>query len=648
MAFLKKNHLVLLDLFILNVAYWGIHLAVHPETSTVAYIKLGVVINLIWAFIAYISRKFHFYSRESFFVDVQKIGVNALYMMYTTTVFTVLMGLTGFTKLHVIGTFVVYYLITCAFLLTFYGLQRRMFIDSRRALRSGLKRQLTPQSVTFWILDLLLLLLAFYTVHFLKYTSLSVGERGLDVMIILSAVWLLTSQWTGKFKRITHRNFFYALSPFIKATFLSAALVAVLVVALELFVYSRGLVFGTLLLLFILELPFVYLRTLKYAGAEEDIESVEQVRSLLSQDSLVNTYTKPEVREPSFSFLRDVVLKNQPELFPILNAKLNLEEIDKDAVQVVDTSSLASVYEPVRKKHQMMLVFHQVNDLKRINEFLLHAHNHLQTDGYLIVKKVRIENIREKLQKQFPVYIARAIYLFYFLWHRVAPKIPVMDSFYFLINKGKSRAVTNPEFLGRLYFCGYELEHVERINGHRWYIAKKRKVPAFDKNPSYGPLIQLKRIGFQGKPILINKFRTMHPYAEYLQDFVYQKNNLTQSGKFADDFRLTTWGRFFRKYWIDELPQFINFIKGDIQLFGVRAISTQYFSLYPKELQQLRTQFKPGLIPPYYADLPSSFDEIVASELKYLKQKKNAPFRTDVVYFSKAVYNIVFRKAHSS
>jgi hypothetical protein len=82
-------------------------------------------------------------------------------------------------------------------------------------------------------------------------------------------------------------------------------------------------------------------------------------------------------------------------------------------------------------------------------------------------------------------------------------------------------------------------------------------------------------------------------------------------------------------------------------LVGVRAISKHYYNLYPKELQQMRINFKPGLIPPYYADLPKSFDEIVESELRYLQKKKEKPILTNLLYLGKAFMNIFFSGARS-
>jgi len=139
----------------------------------------------------------------------------------------------------------------------------------------------------------------------------------------------------------------------------------------------------------------------------------------------------------------------------------------------------------------------------------------------------------------------------------------------------------------------------------------------------------------------------MHPYSEYLQKYVYEKNNLQEGGKFKNDFRISPEGRIFRKFWIDEVPMFINILKGNMKLVGVRPLSPHFFSLYSEELQELRTKYKPGLIPPFYADMPKTMTEIMDSELKYLKAYKISPFKTDVKYFYLAFLNILFKRARS-
>jgi lipopolysaccharide/colanic/teichoic acid biosynthesis glycosyltransferase len=186
-----------------------------------------------------------------------------------------------------------------------------------------------------------------------------------------------------------------------------------------------------------------------------------------------------------------------------------------------------------------------------------------------------------------------------------------------------------------------------QANNRLYFVAKKVDNPAFDKDPTYGPLIKLRRVGKDGKIFKVYKLRTMYPYAEYLQDYVYKHNELDEGGKFKDDFRVSPLGRLLRKFWIDEFPMFWNLIKGDMKLIGVRPLSKHYFSLYTPEVQEMRTRVKPGLVPPFYADMPKTLDDIILSEKKYLELYAQNPLKTDISYFFKIFTNIFFRGARS-
>ena len=177
---------------------------------------------------------------------------------------------------------------------------------------------------------------------------------------------------------------------------------------------------------------------------------------------------------------------------------------------------------------------------------------------------------------------------------------------------------------------------------------KSRESQLPKREPSSGMILRIRRIGKQGKPITVYKLRTMHPYAEFIQSLVYEQNSLQQGGKFKNDFRITSWGRFFRKTFIDEIPMVVNLVKGDLALVGVRPLSEHYLSLYPEELKTKRQQYKPGLVPPFYVHLPDTLDEIVESEFTYLKERNNAPVTTNFKYFRKAVFNICIKGARSN
>jgi lipopolysaccharide/colanic/teichoic acid biosynthesis glycosyltransferase len=229
----------------------------------------------------------------------------------------------------------------------------------------------------------------------------------------------------------------------------------------------------------------------------------------------------------------------------------------------------------------------------------------------------------------------------------VAPKLRITKNLYFNITKGKGRVLSKAETYGRLYSCGFKIVEEEYKNNKIYFTFKKVKEPSFPKKPSYGFLIKLKRVGKDGKPIKVYKLRTMRPYSEYLQEYVFQKNNLQDGGKIKNDFRISPYGKVFRKLWLDELPMFYNFFKREMKLVGVRPLSAHYFSLYSTELQTLRIKTKPGLIPPFYADMPVTLEEIMASEMKYLKAYEKRPLHTDFSYFFRAIRNILIKRKRS-
>ncbi len=254
-------------------------------------------------------------------------------------------------------------------------------------------------------------------------------------------------------------------------------------------------------------------------------------------------------------------------------------------------------------------------------------------------------------QRLFNKYPFLLNYFYYYLIDypikRVFPKFKITSGIYFFLTRGQNRVITRAETLGRLISCGFEVQDEEYINNLCYITVKKIQEPSYDPDPSYGPLVRLKRIGKDRKSIKIYKMRTMYPFAEYLQDYIYQHYNLKEGGKFENDFRVSTQGKFMRKFWIDELPMLGNLLRGDLKLVGVRPLSKHYFNLYSKDLQEERIRWKPGLIPPYYSDLPKTLEEIQSSEMRYLEAYEKNHFRTDWKYFWKALYNIIFKKARS-
>lgn len=290
----------------------------------------------------------------------------------------------------------------------------------------------------------------------------------------------------------------------------------------------------------------------------------------------------------------------------------------------------------------------RVNDIAEPNDFFTQVNKKLPRGGYFIgcfeSQSIRRERLKNKYRQPF-TYPAL---LLDFILKRLFPKTGLTRRIYRLLTRGENRVMSMTETLGRLCSCGFEIVSCQTIGYLSYFVCQKVGLPTFTGTENHGLLIKLKRVGRDGELFNVYKFRTMHPFAEYLQDYVHNQNKLCNGGKFKDDFRVTSWGRVLRKLWIDEQAMWLNFIKGQMKMVGVRPLSEHYFSLYPGEIQELRVKYKPGLIPPFYVDLPETFEEIVESERKYLEAYEKRPLLTDFLYFWKAFYNIFLKKARSA
>jgi len=105
------------------------------------------------------------------------------------------------------------------------------------------------------------------------------------------------------------------------------------------------------------------------------------------------------------------------------------------------------------------------------------------------------------------------------------------------------------------------------------------------KMDSPGPvLFRQIRVGRFGKPFRIYKFRTMIVDAESVAGKITGEN----------DFRITRFGIILRKYKLDELPQLINVLNGDMSLVGPRPEVPVYVSMFEKDYREILA-VKPGI-----------------------------------------------------
>jgi len=296
-----------------------------------------------------------------------------------------------------------------------------------------------------------------------------------------------------------------------------------------------------------------------------------------------------------------------------------------------------------------VICLEKVNDIRYINKHFEKINSKLSHGGVFIgcLETFSARRNRKKIDS-IPI-IGNLYFSFEFVIKRILPKLSYTKRHYFDITKGNDRLLSKAEGLGRLICSGFKIMDYKSINGLLYFVVKKEKEPFFDLNPSYGPVYKMPRLGKNGKIIKVFKFRTMHPYSEYLQDYVLKANGYAESGKPAEDFRIPVWGKFMRKCWLDELPQLINVIKGEMKLVGIRPVSKRYFQDIPKEMQKLRLTQKPGCIPPYVAlNRKGNVMSVLQAEKEYLEEKIKNPYTTDIKYFFNAIFNIVFKHMRSA
>ena len=513
-----------------------------------------------------------------------------------------------------------------------------------------IKNYMHKRALSGFIIDLILVSLSFILCVWLKpgdNTDYYKNYSGSFVLFLV--IWLSGSFIFQKYSLVNTLGWKIGLKRIFLINLVIFFFVTSIMYIFQSFNYSRFIVLGTVGVATSAEL-LVGLSLVLIRNTHVNFENGSSLGLLVPNRNRHKEEIYPHAKKKlavRYNFkLREEYLKNEigDEAFQYI---VHYSAIDSPNTLVIATTTRFNIDAQIQHSFECIINVRRVNDFRYINKYFESVNAKLPVGG-IFIDFLETKNMRKRrILEKFPPGINYLYYTADFIVKRVFPKFLLTKKLYFILTRGENRVLSKAEAFGRLYSCGFEILDERVIGRSLYFVAFKVKEPLFPQNPSYGPLIGLERIGKGGKTIKVFKMRTMHPFAEYLQDYVYKKVGLQEGGKFRDDFRVTTLGRIMRKFWLDELPMLLNLSKGDLKLFGVRPLSRQYFKLYTPELQKLRIKNKPGLIPPFYVDNPRTLDEIVSSELRYLKSYEKHPFRTDWVYFWKAIYNILFMKYRS-
>lgn len=162
------------------------------------------------------------------------------------------------------------------------------------------------------------------------------------------------------------------------------------------------------------------------------------------------------------------------------------------------------------------------------------------------------------------------------------------------------------------------------------------------KLDSKGPaFFSHKRVGYKGEEIGIYKFRTMVSNAkEVFDNFTpEQKAEFAKNFKLDNDPRITKIGNFLRKSSLDELPQLINIIKGDMSVVGPRPVVTDELDKYGEYAEKFLS-VKPGLTGFWQANGRSdtTYEERVQMDMYYID---NRSFWFDIKIIFKTIISVI-------
>jgi hypothetical protein len=504
------------------------------------------------------------------------------------------------------------------------------------------------------IADIVILTISFLFMVWTKPASLRLYLPSHTPFFIgLALMWIIVSLVNGKMHRGKIINFTSLFSRVLTSNIIAVSITALVMYSIRNYDYSRTIVLGTALLATVLELIFgsVYIaykkaivqdyeeydkyKTYKIPSEYELVKEVNGSVSYNEETDEVNSLIAGSIEKECGTEMARAIIK-------MIGGRLT------EHTAVLSTTTVFNITGLIQEKYDSIINLHKINDIKKLDDFLDAVNGKLELNGCFFCCVETKDQRKRRILKKFPPVLNYIYYSFDFIVKRIFPKIKFTRGLYFFLTRGENAVISRAEALGRLSRAGFRITQESFIGNQLCIVAKKEGIPLPKNENIYGPIIALPRVGKAGTIIKVYKLRTMHPYSEYIQDYVYKLHYLQDGGKFKNDFRITSWGAICRKIWLDELPMFINFFKGDMKFVGVRPLSKQYFELYKKDVQERRIKYKPGLIPPYYADMPADLEAIQVSELKYLDSFDRHPFLTDFRYFWKSWWNILFRKARSN
>jgi len=508
---LTRQKLFWADLALLFIAFFlGNYFKRGSFVLPEIYGFLLLVFFVCWWPACLVAKKFQVKEYAGYWAGIIVIFKANGYLTYMISFVIVFFNLAMYSRVQVFTTCLLMFLLN-VLVWSVWWLFSDFEIKGREERKDDSPEDIYQTGINYRLLaaDLGLLVFSFFAVNLIKRGHLYLLPEYDQLLLIMLALWMFSALVTKKHIIPTAKTVYDVFWQWEKAGFIMLAGVAVVVYALRLFNYSRFQGFGTVGLLIILEglLLTIVLGGRKQRAEGKDIESIDDVRQVLDQPPVDMNIDIEAIRQLLLSPARNKLGKRLDAAAPGVFAFIEEHIPGLDNILYLETTVEQSSELPARQFEEtlptrLFVNLHKLNDVRRLNEYFLNVHQLLLAGGYFVGHAHTIKTHYEWIYRKFPRLLAHGIYSLDFLFNRVFPKLPRINAFYFMITKGKNRIISRAEILGRLSFCGFDIVAEQEFDRRIWVIVRKVKKPSFNENPTYGPLVTLRRVGYQGEIII--------------------------------------------------------------------------------------------------------------------------------------------------
>ena len=465
----------------------------------------------------------------------------------------------------------------------------------------------------FMIVDLAALLIAFFVAYYLKFSTTATNTEWRRFVVIISLLNIVIDLITNPYSGIFRRRYYFEIGRTL-VTVLTNAILAVLV--LYVFKiganYSREVFFFTYVLYFVLTVLMKYAWKKLLTSGKIPLYSTKKMSLFIvsTEENAEKDIHSIYATDLPLYEIKGVHIVSKGSAKPVARSSLKYQG-DKETIEV-----------PIVQENEIQFILEN-----NIDEVLVAVSHEL----------VPISAVKELIANGVGVNFV------------VEPLIGIQTEEQFITNIGINKALSIGTFsfspsqntylmVKRLFdiICGL-IGVIVLIP-----ITIGVKIAYLASGDTAKIFYRQKRVGQNGKEIRIWKFRSMVPNAgEILQEMLkeeHYRKEWEENQKFENDPRITKVGSVLRKTSIDELPQLLNVLAGDMSLVGPRPLVEG--ELFSHNGLKLYEKVKPGITGWWGCNGRSNIDYRERLELEYY-YVKNCSLYLDIICIIRTVFAVL-------